>query len=123
MFRRKPGPDLIRAGYRFADKNMRHSTNTRACSDSNGTEHALAAFERTDLARSAQADRDVYPRQGMDQSGAPARKAVLLPRHAISLHDLPRSIARLQAGVPVLLDPLSAIRVHLFAVRHGDLQH
>src|SRR5262249_56778566 len=30
-----------RSGYRFADKNMRHSTNTRACSDSNGTEHAL----------------------------------------------------------------------------------
>ncbi len=25
MFRRKPAPDLIRGGYRFADKNMRHS--------------------------------------------------------------------------------------------------
>src|SRR5262249_1670363 len=31
-----------RSGYRFAAKNMRHSTNSRACSDSNGTEHALA---------------------------------------------------------------------------------
>jgi len=25
MFRRKPAPDLIRGGYRFADKNMRQS--------------------------------------------------------------------------------------------------
>jgi len=25
MFRRKSAPDLIRGGYRFADKNMRHS--------------------------------------------------------------------------------------------------
>jgi hypothetical protein len=27
MFRRKPAPDLIRGGRRFADKNMRHSMN------------------------------------------------------------------------------------------------
>jgi len=26
MFRRKPAPDLIRGGNRFADKNMHHST-------------------------------------------------------------------------------------------------
>ena len=28
MFRRKPVPDLIGDGHRFADKNMRHSTNS-----------------------------------------------------------------------------------------------
>src|SRR6202011_6207297 len=43
MFRRKPAPDLIRGGYRFADKNMRQSRIPRACSDSEGTENALAA--------------------------------------------------------------------------------
>src|SRR6266853_1596652 len=31
-----------RSGYRFADKNMRHSTESRACPDSEGTGHALA---------------------------------------------------------------------------------
>src|ERR1700732_2130271 len=30
MFRRKPAPDLIRGGYRFADKNMRRSRISRA---------------------------------------------------------------------------------------------
>src|ERR1700680_4819820 len=44
MFPRKPPPDLIRGGYRFADKTMRQSRISRACSDSEGTEHALAAF-------------------------------------------------------------------------------
>src|SRR6266705_6459782 len=28
MFRRKPAPDLIRGGYRFADKNMQHAVGT-----------------------------------------------------------------------------------------------
>src|ERR1700732_5336565 len=31
-----------RSGYRFADKNMRQSIVSRACLDSEGTEHALA---------------------------------------------------------------------------------
>src|SRR6267378_2480763 len=31
-----------RSGYRFADKNMRHSMESRACPDSEGTGHALA---------------------------------------------------------------------------------
>jgi hypothetical protein len=32
-----------RSGYRFADKNMRQSRISRACSDSEGTEQALAS--------------------------------------------------------------------------------
>jgi hypothetical protein len=30
MSQRKPAPDLVRGGYRFADKNMRHSITPRA---------------------------------------------------------------------------------------------
>src|SRR5438309_1856743 len=37
MVRRKPAPDLIRGGHRFADKNMRHSITARARPDSEGT--------------------------------------------------------------------------------------
>src|SRR5690242_13525056 len=33
MFRRKPAPDLIRGGRRFADKNMRQSKNPKASSE------------------------------------------------------------------------------------------
>jgi hypothetical protein len=36
MFRRKPAPDLIRGGYRFAVKNMRHSTNSAAAAEAAG---------------------------------------------------------------------------------------
>jgi hypothetical protein len=35
-----------RSGHRFADKNMRQTINARACSDSKGTEHALAADDQ-----------------------------------------------------------------------------
>src|SRR5262249_10255277 len=70
MFRRKPGPDLIRAGYRFADKNMRHSTNTRACSDSNGTEHALVLLRHKRAAVE-------YPRAGALQHGHRGRRLTI----------------------------------------------
>jgi uncharacterized protein YjiS (DUF1127 family) len=43
MFRRKLGPDLIRAGYRFADKNMRRAWILKACPGSEGTGHASGA--------------------------------------------------------------------------------
>ena len=33
MFRLKPGPDVIGAGYRFAEKNMRQHKNHRAASE------------------------------------------------------------------------------------------
>src|SRR5882672_6903498 len=33
-----------RSGYRFADKNMRHSMESRACPDSEGTGHALVGM-------------------------------------------------------------------------------
>jgi hypothetical protein len=33
MFRRKPAPDLIRGGRRFADKNMRQRKNRRRAPD------------------------------------------------------------------------------------------
>src|SRR5215831_7456074 len=38
MFRRKPAPDLIRAGHRFADKNMRHA---RTCAPMSSGGHIL----------------------------------------------------------------------------------
>src|SRR5215470_1228235 len=42
-----------RSGRRFADKNMRKSKKSRACSDSEGTEHALAPLDHP-LAREPQ---------------------------------------------------------------------
>src|SRR5919198_4827808 len=40
-----------RSGYRFTDKNMRHSYESGACPDSNGTGHALGASQQNLVVR------------------------------------------------------------------------
>jgi hypothetical protein len=45
MFRRKPAPDLIRGGHRFADKNMRHPRIHNRNHIMIDTQHALALFD------------------------------------------------------------------------------
>src|SRR5262245_32364495 len=73
-------------------------------------------------AGAGEAQRAVYHAQGMDQGVAPARQAVLLSWDAIPLPGLRDWPEGVQADVEIVLDPLSAIRIHPLAVRHGDVQ-
>src|SRR3982074_2070232 len=49
MFRRKPAPDLIRSGHRFADKNMRKTNSERAAMQIKSARPAILAESRKPL--------------------------------------------------------------------------
>src|SRR5206468_10147321 len=80
MFRRKPAPDLIRGGYRFAAKSMRHSRESRAWPGSAGTGHAL------DILAS------LHGEHAMAAAAGTPKKVKASMMNAI--HDLPLLVAR-----------------------------
>src|SRR4051794_11125101 len=63
MFRRKPGPDLIRAGHRFAGRNMRRSI--RPAARDLATVRVTRALTRSQ----PQALEDASPRLGYGERG------------------------------------------------------
>src|SRR3989440_4456166 len=65
--------------------------------------------EKDENARVYQTERAVHQVQGMDQDRQTASPTQPLSRHAISLPDLRRYAARVQADLAVVLDRLSAI--------------
>src|SRR5712691_6005660 len=65
-----------RSGYRFADKNMRHSTIPRACPDSEGAGHALASAVRISRRSSGTGVRRCA---GMTEAVFPSRADICAP--------------------------------------------
>src|ERR1700730_1447960 len=118
---------LQRSGYRFADKNMRQSRISRACSDSEGTEHALDR-KRSSVIKKLKRDDD-SKKSRPELGGVQQLDHVLVERHVLAERDR-RGLAaahqvhpapRLAGGVELLDDRLMVLEgVHLGEVVVAD---
>src|ERR1700726_2522303 len=116
-----------RSGYRFADKNMRQSRISRACSDSEGTEHALGR-KRSSVIKKLKRDDD-SKKSHPELSGVQQLEQVLVDRHVLAERDRRRLAAahqvhpapRLAGGVELLDDRLMVLEgMHLGEVVVAD---